>query len=210
MSESVKSARLALAEKRKLVAKTPVELRVEDSKQARSAEVVTFCREHLIKGGTWEELRYKLGLGPAWSDHRWRIVRSVVVEALLPANEEEALKAAESERQFLVSKLEEFVSEIEGRMDTLKGGKEEHHYWKIRLESLKIQLDQASQSFQNYTVMKKVKHLEKGTQGVSIIVQNNYHMARPGDSKKDVKDVTAKVTNLALEAKVAGSNNDTK
>lgn len=188
----------------------PVEIQVKDAKHARSAEVVSFARKHLVDGGTWEELRYRLGLGPAWSDHRWRIVRSCVVDALLPANEEEALKASESERRFLVSKLEEFVAELEDRMGSLRGGKGESNYWKIRLEALKLQLDEASKSFENYASMKKVKQADSKTQGVSIIVQNNYHMARPGDTKRDTIDVTEKVTDLTLKAKDAGENSSKK
>jgi hypothetical protein len=198
--KTVAQAREVLKEKQQALAKIDVELQVTDAKHARSEGVVSFCREHLIKGGTWEELRRKLGLGPAWQDSRWRMVRATVVDCLLPSTEEEALKASQQERSFLVSKLEEFVSEIENRMQHMRGGKDEHQYWKLKLEALKLQLEEATKTFDNYVNMKKVKTLDSKTQGVSIIVQNNYHMARPGETKRDALDVTKKVTNLALKA----------
>jgi hypothetical protein len=194
-----------VAEKRKLLAATPVKLQVRDAKHARSKDVVKFCRDHLIAGGTWEELRHQLGLGPAWQDNRWRVVRSMMVDALLPKSDEEAFIAAESERRFLLSKLEEFRNELEERMNDMRGGKTEHHYWKVKLDALKLHIEEVNKSFENFVEVKKVRNLESKNQGVSIIVQNNYHMARPGE--EEPVEVTKKVTNLALESDGKNSSN---
>jgi hypothetical protein len=208
--EYVAKAREKLEERRNELANVEVDLQVKDAKHARSPEVVSYCRQFLSDGGTWAELRRKLGLGPAWQDNRWKILRSVVIDALLPASEEEALQQTESERLFLVSKLEEFVSEIEERMLGVVGNKDEYQFWKLKLDGLKIQMEENNKSFDNFAMMKRVKHLDKKTQGPSVVVQYNYHMNRPGDDKKDVVETSKKITNLALKATDVGTDDSTK
>lgn len=189
-----------------------VMLQVRDFTHARSAEVLSFCLDHLGSGGTWDHLRRKLGLGP--SDARWRIIRERAVEGLLPINEEEALKAVGSQRSFLVQKLEQELENLEARMESLpeitKIGVVDHHFWKIKVEIMKILLDENSKDLGDHLEMKKAKAADKQALGQSIIVQNNYYIPRPGDSQEKIRDVVPLLNEIAekkveVEALIADS-----
>jgi hypothetical protein len=71
---------------------------------------------------------------------------------------------------------------------------------KLRLESLKVLLEENKESFNAYVLAKKLKHQEKTRRGVSILVQNNYHIARPGQDAQALKDVTEKAIGLIEQA----------
>ena len=63
-------------------------------------------------------------------------------------------------------------------------------YYKLKLDSIKAMLDENTDSLSSYFDMKKVKANERKTQGVSIVVNNNYHIARPWDNIKDISRET--------------------
>jgi hypothetical protein len=178
----------------------PVELQVRDIDHAKSPEVIQFALAHLSTGGTWNELRRKLGLGPSHLDKKWRVIRHLVTEGLLPENEEEALQAQASMRTYLLSKIEDFLGDVESKLLAAGDAKSDHHFMKLRLESLKVLLEENKESFNAYVLAKKLKHQEKTRRGVSILVQNNYHIARPGQDAQALKDVTEKAIGLIEQA----------
>lgn len=174
----------------------PVELQVTDVRHARSSEVLAFCLSHLGAGGTWASLRHKLGLGPG--DIRWRLIRERAVEGLLPVNEEEAIKAVGSQRSFLVTKLEGIMEEIEERINMMDDSDKtfDHHFWKLRMDGMKLLLEENSKQLMDHLEMKKAKAAEKNNTGVSIIVQNQYYIPRPGDSPDKIQDVVPIINQL--------------
>ena len=173
-----------------------VELQVTDVRHARSAEVLSFCLAHLGSGGTWGALRHKLGLGPG--DIRWRLIRERAVEGLLPTNEEEALKAVGSQRSFLVNKLEGMLEELEERINMIGDGKRthDHHFWKLRMEGMNLLLEENSKQLTDHLEIKRAKLSEKANTGVSIIVQNQYYIPRPGDPRDRITDVVPLINEI--------------
>ena len=101
MMENVRLAKLHQEQAESKV-NLPVVLQVRDIHHARSAEVLAFCLDHLGAGGTWTDLRRKLGLG--YGDLRWKLIRERAVEGLLPVNEDEAIKAVGSKRSYLADR----------------------------------------------------------------------------------------------------------
>lgn len=170
------------AESLSILNKTPVELQVRDSNHALSPEVVDFSIQHLVSGGTWGELRRKLGLGPAYADRRWRALRHMILEQALPKDEDEALKAKYATNQYLLGKLEKYVEEIEDRIKARINDDNEHHFLKIKLDSLKMMFERNEIDFEHYLEMKKLKNVDKRSQGISIVFQNITKINRPGDS----------------------------
>lgn len=177
-----------------------VELQVVDAEHAKSTEVVQFAIDHLACGGTWAELRAKLGLGPSHIDRRWRELRSAVCDGLAPKTEEEALKAQADGREFYVHKVDELIEDLDAMMETVpdddEGRKLFPSFMKLKLESLKVQLEENAKSFAAFVELRKVRELDKKTQGTSFIIQNNYHIARPGQSPKDVEALAEKAIEL--------------
>jgi len=177
--------------------RVPVELQVTDVRHARSAEVLGFCLSHLGAGGTWGALRHKLGLSPG--DIRWKLIRERAIEGLLPVNEEEALKAVGSQRSFLVDKLEGMLEDLESRINMMESGKMafDHHFWKLKIETMKLLFEENSKQLSDHLEIKKVKAAEKANTGVSIVVQNSFYIPRPGDSKEKIVDVVPIINELA-------------
>lgn len=197
-------ARDGMRERNLRLSAIEVVLQVQNAKDARSPEVLEFSAQHLASGGTWEELRRKLGLGTSNIDHRWRAVREAVCNHLMPVSEEEALLAQANQRVFFVGKLESFIEDIEALLLTTpatdEGLKVIPNFMKLKLETFKIMLSENTKSFAAYVETKKVRQADKRTQGTSIIIQNNYHVNRPGDRPQDVRDTTTKISALIGEA----------
>lgn len=190
---SIEEARAVYKETREKAASLPVELKVKDMAHARSPEVISFAISHLKSGGTYAELRSKLGCGPAYSDKRWRVVRDILCEAIIPDSEEDALKASQTVGNYLKCQLEELVTEIDTELKDMGSSKEEikvrHNYYKLKLDGIKALMDDNQESLASFYSMKKLKANERKTQGVSIVVNNNYHIARPGDNAKVVEEI---------------------
>lgn len=175
-----------IAEKKALERSIKPVMTVKTVEEALSDRVINFSVQHLSTGGTWNELRKKLNLGPAWEDARWRKLRRALLDAALPESEEEALKSCYARSEFLMMKLERLVKRIE---DEVERGTEKniHLLLKTQLDGLKVLAEQNDKEFMNYLEMKKLKVVDSKSQGTSIIFQNNYYVPRPGD-----KDVTPK------------------
>ena len=195
-------AREKLAEREKQ-GSVPVELQVIDIPHARSAEVLSFCLTHLGSGGTWSSLRHKLGL--ATNDIRWRLIRERAVEGLLPVDEDSAIKAVGSQRVFLVQKLENMLESLEARMELFTGRQKtfavDRDYWKLKTEIMKLLLEENSKNLMDHLEMKRAKAADKQQHGVSIIVQNQYYIPRPGDSKDMIHDVVPLINELTEETR---------
>lgn len=188
-------ARARLKEIQDKAASLPVELQVRDAAHARSPEVLKYCIDHLAGGGTWLELKMKLGIrGGAHSDPRWRIIRSLVVEGLLPETDDEAMKAQISQRAFMLDRLEGFLEEVEERLllqgDDKQDKLVEPMFYKIRMEAMKILLEENEKSFTSHIEMRRLKQAEKKNQGKSIIVNNKFYIPRPGDDLKAMREVS--------------------
>lgn len=176
-----------------------VVLQVKDIHHARSAEVLAFCLDHVGSGGTWSDLRRKLGLG--FGDIRWKIIRERAVEGLLPINEDEAIKAVGAKRSYLIDKLEKMLHDLELRMESLpemtKDGVYDHHFWKLRIEAMKLLLEENSKNLTDHLEMKKAKAADKMARGGSLIVQNNYYIPRPGDGEEKIRDVVPIINQIS-------------
>ena len=198
-------ARAELARQKDELATVEVQLQVRDLAHAKSPEVISFATDHLVRGGTWAELRRLLGLGPSHLDKRWRAIREIVTGGLIPQSEDEALQAQGSMRNYLLGKLEDFMGDIEGIMLTMTDDKLDRGvmpaYMKIKLDALKALLEENNKSYENWLELHKARKADLKTQGPSIIIQNNYHIPRPGDTPREIQDVTKKVTSLIDAAK---------
>jgi len=60
---------------------------------------------------------------------------------------------------------------------------------------IKTLLEENQKTFENYADLKKIRSIEKKNKGTSIIVQNNFHMPRPGDDK-DERPVDQKIEEI--------------
>jgi hypothetical protein len=170
----------------------PKVIEIKTIADACSPHVIEYSREFLINGGRWDELRAHLGLGPSNVDRRWRKLREAVIEAMVPKSREQALLGQASVRHFLISELDSFSEELEKVMPSISE-KNLHHYYKMKFEALRAKLDENSRGFDAFTQIEQIKSKEKHNQGTSIIVQNNYHINRPGDvpvKKAEEIDVT--------------------
>lgn len=177
----IQIARKALGEYWQKLRDTPVELQVRDAEHCKSQEVMTFCINHLKVGRTWEELRFRLGLGPAHLDSRWRLLRKLIIDIALPEDETAALKLMYEKNEILIERVERFLLEIEERMLGLTGDDiaEESKFYKVRLEALQTILQNNENKFQHYLNMKKLKVAEKQNRGVSIVFVTQSGIARP-------------------------------
>lgn len=188
----------------------PVELQVRDNDHARSEEVVKFAIEHLSTGGSWEELRRKLGLGPAGQDRRWRTVRAVVSETLVPKSEEEALAAQANLRSYLLDKIHNFIGDVESMISHIPNTEEDRkttaQFMKLRLDGIKTLLEENKNSFDAYVDLRKAKSMDRHTQGPSIVIQNNFHVARPGQTPRDVLETTKAAINITQPTKLVSGN----
>lgn len=179
---------------------TTIELQVRDLEHARSVEVIDFAVKFMADGGTWTGLRIALGLGHASVDRRWRAVRSYVVERMVPVTEELALLARAQMSTHLRERVNDFLEEVQGHLDGVGSTDEERKLLppllKVKLEGLKSLIDENEKAFDAYANLKKVKSLDRAAHGTSIIVQNNYHIQRPGETPKEVTGREAKVSEL--------------
>jgi len=162
-------------------------IQVRDVAHAKSEEVLQFCIKELTEGSTWNELRMKLGLGHAGVDGRWRVIKEILCSAVMPANEEEAVKAALSMSNYMQTQLEEFSHYIDERCRAVHGSKNEDKFLKLKLETMKMQADEYSRRFEHYAKLHAMKKADRKQQGPSIIFQNNYFVPRPGQ-KVEWKD----------------------
>lgn len=167
---------------------------------ARSSEVLSFCIKELSEGTTYNELRRKLGLGPANIDTRWREIRTRVLDGMVPTNEQEALKAQADQRAYLLTKLESFMEDVEGMLLSLPNNEEDRklipNLLKLKLESVRTLLEENAKSFEAYLSLKRIKEQDKRTRGQSILIQNNYHINRPGQNEKEVLETASRVQKI--------------
>ncbi len=184
--DNISKARLARGKQLETLSQIAPVVKVRNIEAAKSVEVLEFCRDFLTDGGRWDELRRKLGLGPAHLDKRWRVIRELIPEMMMPTTEEDALRRHGALQLMIMSELDALVKQIDHGYSEADE-KVAHNYLKLKMEALKMKLEESSKEFDKFMDVKKLKSAEKKTQGVSIIVQNNYHIARPGENK--LKDV---------------------
>lgn len=184
-SEDGKKGRAAQAA---LVADVKVELPVETLKDCEREDVLQFCVEQLKTGTTYNELRKKLGLGPMHVDGRWRKIRRLLLDMVLPKDEEEALLAGYSSTQFMIRKMESYLTKLERRRQekTFGDEKDEALFWKLELDAMRTILEKQEARTLHYFKMKDLQKSEKGRRGSTIIFQNNFNVPRPGEVPKDV------------------------
>lgn len=183
----------------------PVELQVIDCDHARSDQVITYCKKAISEGLPWEELRRRLGLGPAAQDKRWRVVRATIIEQLVPKSDEEAMRLVSEQRHYLIQQVDDFKQEVEDMMKASGTSEEEIKnipaMLKIRLESMRTLLDHNDKTLQAYVAVKRAKEVDKLRQGTSIIIQNNYHVARPGQNPRMIGEMKKEVAQLVESSK---------
>lgn len=165
-----------------------VEFPVVSYKDCEREDVLKFCLDQLKAGVTYNELRMKVGLGPTHLDGRWRKLRRILSDMILPANEEEALLAGYSSTQYVIKKMEMYLEKLGERLQTAQNtaDENEHQYWKLELEAMKAIIEKQEKRTDHYLKMKDLQKAEKGRRGSTIIFQNNYSIPRPGETPKDV------------------------
>ncbi len=158
-----------------------VKLQVKDMRHARSEEVLAFCLEELKSGTTYNDLRLMLGLGPASIDRRWRRIREILVELILPDTEEEALRADAGMSGYLIHQAEKFMKKVQARAQANAGEETEAQFMKLELDALKLIMEKYSKRTDHFLKMKDLQKKEKRTTGPTIIFNNLHRIARPGD-----------------------------
>lgn len=181
--------------------KPELKLQVSDMAHAQSEEVLQFCMSELEKGTTYNDLRVMLGLGPAAHDERWRMIRELLVEMILPDSEEDALRTDAALSGFMLQRIEKFMTRVMARADDNKGEESEPQFLKLELEAMKLLLEKYNKRTDHYLKMKDIQKKEKRTSGTTIIFNNLHAVARPGDvtMKEAAKLVTQKKKADGLE-----------
>ncbi len=179
--KALAQANLKNAERRSKSKAIEVVLQVRDIKHARSEEVLQFCLKELEEGTTYNDLRLKLGLGPASIDKKWRRIREIIGELILPDSEEEALKADMGYSGAIMNRIEKFMKKVEERASYQ--GENEHHFLKLELESMKILMEKANKRTEHFLKMKDIKTKETRSTGTTIVFNNAFPVARPGDTE---------------------------
>lgn len=173
-----------------------VVFKVRDLAHARTDEVLLFCVEQLKAGRTYNQLRIMLGCGPASHDHVWREIRTLLTEMILPGNEEESLQADSAHSSYMLRKMEEFLVKVEARTLEKRGDEDEANFYKLELEAMKVIMEKYSKRTDHFLKMKDIQKKEKRKTGTTIIFQNNFKVARPGDTidvtPKDAAELMAK------------------
>jgi hypothetical protein len=179
---------------------------LDDVKQE---SVISYCLDRLKAGATYQELRRELGLGPSFQDKKWRKLREILVEYILPKTEEDALLQANEDASFWQRQLEGMVEQIDSKIEEVqKIGRifdENTGKWKLadsamlsgllktKLDAIKTIIDTKKQSFTDFMEIQKLRKSEKGTRGVSITIVNN--IPRPE------RTVKSEVIDIAKDAK---------
>lgn len=190
---------------------------VKDMKDATSDRVVSYSVTRLQEGCTYEELRRELGLGPASQDRKWRALRTMLCEYLLPKTEEEAMLQANSDAQFWMKKLEDMVDYLDER---IKQCKEESQYFdedkqeymlaessmlptllKTKADVVKSIVDHKKKFFGDFMEIQKLRKAEKSTHGKSVTIIN--YIPRPEQTIRDVGEHAKQVV-----IKAARTTND--
>lgn len=181
-AQDIEAAARRLQEIREAEALIVPEIKVRDIEHARSEEVLAFCVKKLTEGSTWNELRRYLGLKPL--DKKWREIKEILCSAMMPENNEEALKDYYGKTNYAMIKLDELMEYTEVRMRSSVGEDSEHHFMKLHLENLRFYLEAQQKKFEYFAKLTSMKIEDKKSHGGSIIFQNNYFVPRPGDNVK--------------------------
>lgn len=163
----------------------PVELQVRDMEHAKSEEVLQFCLEKLEKGTTYNDLRLMLGLGPASVDRRWREIREILIEMILPADEEEALRTDAGLSGYMLSRIEQYIEKIQERALANRGEENEAAFLKLELDSMKLLMEKYAKRTDQYLKWKDMQKKEKRTTGTTIIFNNLHAVRRPGQELEE-------------------------
>jgi hypothetical protein len=150
-------------------------LEVRDLDHALSPEVLTYVNSQIVAGKSLSEIMRFLGLSGV--DPRWLAIRREIFKQAVPENEQEALLKAYEEQESLFAKLEEMLEEVQSKIDEHVRDENElrnqHQYYKYKLEILKQMADLRGKRFEQFM---EIKHLANGSSkglGVAIIIQTN-------------------------------------
>ncbi len=158
---------------------TEVVLQVKGSAHALTEEVLTYCVKELqTDGATWNTLRRKLGLEP--SSHAWRMLKDTLCSSVMPETEEEAFRAMQHNTQDMVHRIEGVLDQLEDRVTTAFGTKEEPAMFKVQLDAMKLHMEAHQKRFEHFLKMRELKLTDRQKHGASIIFQQNYFIPRPG------------------------------
>lgn len=180
---------------------TPVELQVKDMDHAQSEEVLQFCLKELEQGTTYNDLRLKLGLGPASIDRKWRAIREILIEMILPKDEEEALRTDAGLSGYMLSRIEQYILKIQDRAEANRGEETEAQFLKLELDSMKLLMEKYSKRTDQFLKMKDIQKKEKRTTGTTIIFNNLHQVRRPGENElADAAKLVSKVREIDEES----------
>lgn len=177
-----------------------VELQVRDKEHAQSEEVLQYCVKQLESGTTYNDLRLKLGLGPASIDRRWREIREILIELILPKDEEEAMRTDAGLSGFMIQRLEVYVDKIQKRAAACEGDENEAQFLKLELEAIKLVMEKYAKRTDQYLKMKDIQKAEKRTTGTTIIFNNLHAVRRPGDEIASAAKLVGELRDLEDES----------
>lgn len=167
--ELASAGRAKLAERRAALAEVPVNLQVQNVDHAKSPEVLNYCRDFLQNGGRYENLRRELGLGPAYLDKRWRVIRQLLPEVIAPISEQDALLRMSANQLYMMNELEgiledadkqfrsgdELLAQLNALMDQpFPSTKEEQEVYKTKLKALSAVVDNQTANAPKYLKVK--------------------------------------------------------
>lgn len=206
--EKTAAAQAAAAEKIRRDHSEPVVLQVGDIEHAKSEEVLKFCLSQLQAGTTYNALRIKLGLGPAYLDNRWRVIRQLLSEMILPADEDEALMSANALSAYLLKRMEEFTDKAAARALEMRGDKNEFQYLKLELDAMKILTEKYEERTNHYLKMKDLQKQEKGRHGQTVVFNNKFYIPRPGEAIREVGPQVTVAEAVQLAARLDDLDNE--
>ncbi len=186
----------AQANQKKWASEVPVVLQVLDMDHAKSEEVLQFCLKELEQGTTYNNLRLKLGLGPASIDRRWREIREILIEMILPETEEEALRTDAGLSGYMISRIEQYITKIQDRALANRGEETEASFLKLELDSMKLLMEKYSKRTDQYLKMKDIQKKEKRTTGTTIIFNNLHQVRRPGEELAEAAKLVSEVKKI--------------
>lgn len=177
-------------ERKGYLATVPVDRPVTTMEEAKSAELLSWCAERLAEGMHWDELRKRLGLGPAAVDERWRAIRRALIsQAEVSTDNEEYLSKTEIIHDALLQ-AQDLLKKIDHQIEYGEKSKNHHTFFRYKNDVIRTIKDIAEKAYDQHLESKKIR---MSTQGKFTGVQINFYSNIPRPTKviqKKVEELT--------------------
>jgi len=165
--EGIRNRNLKLAE-------LPVLKEIKSIEEVRDPELVVWCMDKLDRGMSMEELRRSLGLGVASVDRRWKELRRLVMDNMLPGSDDDSLIMVYTEQQAEIKRIEELIEEYDRELKSITDDKARASLLKTKLDAHIEILEQKQKKFDNYATLKKIRASSHTKNlGVQIIIKTS-------------------------------------